>query len=56
MVDCVISIDIFKQRCVVLKGMFQSPRLKYHMNTIDIDQSLSNSAVFESICLSPSMG
>ena len=50
-VDYVISIDTFEQKCVVIKGMFKSPRLKYHMKTISIDQSLSNSAIFEHIRL-----
>ena len=45
----VISIYKFEQKCVVLKGMLQSPRLKYHRNNIGIDQSLSNSAIFEHI-------
>ena len=31
--------------------MLQSPRLKYHMNTIGIRQSLSNSALFKHRCL-----
>ena len=37
-IDYVLSIDTFEQQCVVLKGMLQSPRLKYHMKTIGIDQ------------------
>ena len=49
--DYVISIDTFEQKCVVLKGMLQSPQLKYHVNTIGIDQSLSNNALFEHTCL-----
>ena len=31
--------------------MLQSPRLKYHIKTIGIDQLLSNSAIFENRCL-----
>ena len=31
--------------------MLQSPRLKYHIKTIVIDQSLSNSAIFEQGCI-----
>ena len=31
----------------MLKGMLQSPRLKYRMKTIGIDQSFSNSTIFE---------
>ena len=51
MIDYVISIDTFEQQCVFLKFMLQSPRLKYHVNTIGIDQSLSNSALYEHKCL-----
>ena len=47
----VISIDKFEQQCVVLKGMFQSPRLKDKVQIIGIDQSLSNSALYEHKCL-----
>ena len=50
-IDCVISIDTFEQQCVMFKGMLQSPRIKYHMKTIGIYQSLINSALFEHICL-----
>ena len=37
-IDSVLSIDTFEQQFVVLKGMLQSPRLKYHIQTIVIDQ------------------
>ena len=43
----VILIDKFEQHCVVLKDMLQSPRLKDHVRTIGVDQSLSNNAIFE---------
>ena len=46
-IDCVLSVNISVQQCVMLKCMLQSPRLKYHINTIGIDQSLSNSSLFE---------
>ena len=46
-IDSVLSIDTFEQQCVVLKGMLQSPRLKYHVQTIGIDSSLSNNAIYE---------
>ena len=36
-VGYVLSIGTFEKQCVVLKGMLQSPRLKYHVNTIGID-------------------
>ena len=41
LIDYVLSIDIFEQKFVVLKGMLQSPRLKYHVQTIGVDQYLS---------------
>ena len=50
-IDCVLLNDTFEQQCVVLKGMLQFPCLKYSMETIVIHQSLSNSALFEHICL-----
>ena len=51
MVYYVLSIDTFEQQCVVLKGMLQSPRLKYHVQTTVIDQYLSNNAIYEHKCL-----
>ena len=45
------QIDTFGQRCVVFKGIFQSPRLKYHVQTIAIDSSLINNAIYEYKCL-----
>ena len=50
-IDYVISIDTFEQQCVVLKVMLQSLRLKYHVQTIGIDESLSNNAIYEHKCL-----
>ena len=50
-IDYVISIDTFEEQCVVLKGIFQSLQLKYHVQTIGIDQSLSNNAIYEHKCL-----
>ena len=40
-IDSVILIDTFEQQCVVLKGMLQSPCLKYHVKTIGVDQSVA---------------
>ena len=48
---CVVSINTFKPIKIVMKGMLQSPRLKYHMKTIVIDQSLSKSALFGHRCI-----
>ena len=50
-IDSVLSIDTFEQQFVVIKGMPQSPRLKYHVHTIDINPSLSNNAIYEHKCL-----
>ena len=50
-IDYVISIDTFEQQYVVLKGMLQSPRLKYHVHTIGIYPSLRNNAIYEHKCL-----
>ena len=36
-IDYVLSIDTFEQKYVSLKGILQSPRLKYHVKTIGID-------------------
>ena len=47
----VLSIDTFEQQCVVLKGMLQSPRLKYHVQTIGIDLFLSKNSIYEHQCL-----
>ena len=50
-VDYVLSIEIFEQQCVVQKVMFQSHRLKDHVQTICIHPSLSNNAIYEHKCL-----
>ena len=51
MINSVLLIDTVGQKFVVPKGMLQSPRLKYHVHTIGIDQSLSNNAIYEHKCL-----
>ena len=50
-IDYVITIDTFEKQCVVLKGMLQSPHLKYNVHTIVIDQSLRNNALYEHKCI-----
>ena len=50
-IDSVLSIDTSEQQRVVIKGMLQSLCLKYHVQTIDIDQLLNNNALFEHKCL-----
>ena len=46
-IDYIGSIDICEQQYVVMKGMLESTRLKDHMKTVGIDQSVSNGASFE---------
>ena len=50
-IDCVLSIHKFEQKFVVITCMLKSPRLKYHLKAIVIDQSLISSALFEHRCL-----
>ena len=40
-IGSILSIDTFEQKCVVLKGMLLSPRLKYHVQIIGSYQSFS---------------
>ena len=35
---CVILIDTFEKKCAVPNGMLQLPRIKYHTETVGIDQ------------------
>ena len=46
-IGSVLSIDTFEQQCVVVIGIFQSPILKDHVQTIGIDPSLSNNNIYE---------
>ena len=46
MIDSVLSIDAFEQKCVVFTSMLQSPRLKDHVQTIGIDLYLSNNNIY----------
>ena len=50
-IDSILSIGTFEQQCVVLKGMLQSPRLKYHIHNIGIDSSIGNNTIYERKCL-----
>ena len=45
-IDSILSVDRFEQKCVVLKGMLYSLHLKDHVKNIGIDQSLSNDDLF----------
>ena len=51
LIDYVLSIDTFEQQNVLIQGMLQSPRLKYHVHIIIIHPSLSNNAIYEYKCL-----
>ena len=50
-IDSIILIDKFEQQCVVLKGILKSLRLKYHVQTIGIDQPLSNNDLYGHKCI-----
>ena len=50
LINCVLFIDTHEKRCVELKCMLQSPRHKYHVKTIGVDQSKSNNSIFKHVC------
>ena len=50
-VDSALSIDTSEQKCVMIKGMLQSTRLKYHVKPIGIEQSLIKNSLFEHKCM-----
>ena len=50
-IDYVLSIDTFEQKCIVIKGMLRSPLMKDHIQTIGVEPSLSNNAIYEYKCL-----
>ena len=50
-IDYIILIDTFEQQFVLLEGMLQSRHLKDHVQTIGIEPSLSNNALYEHKCL-----
>ena len=49
-IDLILDIESF-EKCVFIKGLFQSDQLKQHMVIIGIYQLLSNSAIYEYRCL-----
>ena len=51
MIDYFLSIHTFEQKFVLIEGMLKSLRLKDHVQTIGIDPSLSNNAIYEHKCL-----
>ena len=50
-IDYFLSVDTVEQQRVVLKGMLQSLWLKDHVQTIGIEKSISNNAIYEHKCL-----
>ena len=46
-IDSILPIDTFEQKCAVIKGILKSPRPKYHVQTIGIHPSLSNNAIYK---------
>ena len=50
-IDLILGIESFEQQCVVIKGLLRSEQLKQYMVTIGVYQSLSNSLMYEHICL-----
>ena len=46
LIDSVLSINTFLKKCILLKVVLQLPRLKDHVKTIGIDQSLSKNDPF----------
>ena len=49
-IDSILYVETFEQKFDLLKGVLQSPRLKDHIKTIGIDQSVRNMDSFEHIC------
>ena len=49
--DLTIDIESFEQQYIITKDLLQWERLEKHMVSIAIDQYLSNSAMYEHICL-----
>ena len=47
----IFEIKSFEQQFVIIKNLLQSEKLRRHMNTIGIDKSVINSALYEQIFL-----
>ena len=50
-IDTILSINTFEQKCVVIKFMLQPSRLGDHTKTIGIDQSSFTRSYFEHRCM-----
>ena len=47
MIDLILEIKSFEKQCVILKGLLQSDKLKQHIVTIIIYQTLSNCTMYK---------
>ena len=50
-VGLIIQIHSFEHQCVIIKGLLNSEKLKQHVVSIGVEQSLSNCAMHEHRCL-----
>ena len=50
-VESILSINTFEQKCVVIKFLLQSSHLENHMKTSGIDQSSFARSSFENRCM-----
>ena len=50
-VDLILDIYFFEHQCVIIKGLLQSELLEQHIVTVLLNQSLSNSSMYEHKCL-----
>ena len=46
-IETIMSIGSFEHKCVILEALLKSQQLKEHTLTIGVDQSLSNSDLYE---------
>ena len=51
MIELIIDIGSFEQKCVIIKALLQSYRPKQHMVNIGVDQYLCNSAMYKHRCI-----
>ena len=51
MIDSIPSIVSFEHKCVVIKGLLKTEQCKGNFVTIEVDQYLSNSSLYEHIFL-----
>ena len=51
MIDLIIEIQSFDQKCFIIGGLVQSERLKQHMVKSQVDLLLSDSELYEHISM-----